>query len=140
MNHKPTITPRRRPAAVSNRVVALMIHTSRYSCFGLSRLSADTGIAKSAISRLLRGDPQPSYMVLFKVAEALSREIGFPIDLRELAVVDGHDYPTKYPCDLFGCRCIPPWGYDENGDRKPAYKDMASGTWTFTASPFDLES
>lgn len=119
-----------RPVPIRNRMRSLMLHVPRYQAKGLSRLAADAGVSKSAVSRLLRGVGQPDYLVLYRVAEAISREAGFRIDLREVAVPEGADYPTPHPCALFGCRCLPPWAFGAGGELLPRFRGVRPGEWT----------
>lgn len=107
-----------------------MLHLPRYQTRGLSRLARDAGASKSAASRLLRGVGHPDYLLLYRVAEALSREAGFAIDPREVAVPDGCEYPTPRPCALFGCRCLPPWAYEGGGSLRPEFRGVRPGEWT----------
>ncbi len=128
MNNTPL--PHRRPVLVENRVAAFMIHIPWYSFRGISRLACDADVAKSALWRLLQGPSNPSYHLLFQVAEALSRQMGQPLDLREVAVERGKPFPTKYPCSLFNCRCLPDWAYTPDDSLRPAWRGIRPGEWT----------
>jgi hypothetical protein len=112
-----------------------MLHVRRYQSRGLSRLAYDAGVSKSAVSRLLAGVGQPDFLVLYRVTEALSREAGFAIDLREVAVPEGCEYPTANPCALFGCRCLPPWAYGGDGSLRSGFQGVRPGEWTDDARP-----
>lgn len=139
MTNQP-LPSRGRPDAVDNRIVALMAHVPRYSFRGVSRLSRDAGVAKSAVSRLLRGKGQPSYLVVLRVGDALSRAMGRTVDLRELAVAAGCGFPTAYPCDLFGCRCLPEWAFDASGALKKEFRGVPPGKWTLNGAPEHVEA
>jgi transcriptional regulator with XRE-family HTH domain len=117
-----------------------MAHVPRYSFRGVSRLARDAGVAKSAVSRLLRGKGQPSYLVVLRIADALSRAMGRPVDLRELAVDEGSHFPTAYPCDLFGCRCLPEWAFDGSGALKEEFRGVVPGKWTLNGGQEHVEA
>jgi len=121
------------PTPVRNRLRSILWHVPRYQVQTTSRLASDAGVAKSAISRLLRGVGQPNYILMVKVAEAIGREIGRPFPLREIAVAEGSEYPTPFPCSLFGCRCLPPWAYDGDGALRPQFTNLVPGEWSSDA-------
>lgn len=132
--------PRQQPPRVINRLAALMIHIPWYACYGIAHLSEDSGVAKSAISNLIAGVGQPNYATLIRIADALSRRMGKPLDLRELAITEGMNFPTKYPCDLFGCKCTPPWFFESDEEtRKPEFRDIPSGKWTLHGAVHRLD-
>lgn len=96
------------PAAkcpVRNRVWEVMQHTSRYSFKGQARLSADAGLARSTVSRLLTGKTRPSFVTVERIALALERQVGHPLDLRDL--VTAAEHPTSSACQLVGCKGCP---------------------------------
>ena len=78
----------------------------------------------------MRGEGQPTYSVLYRVGEAISREIGRPLDLREIAVEAGSEFPTRYPCEIFACRCMPPSVYAADGTLRPGFRHLVPGKWT----------
>jgi hypothetical protein len=127
-SHNPSV--RQPPARVINRVAALMVHIPWYSCRGISRLAKDAGVAKSALSNIIAGATQPNYATLLLVTEALAKRMGRPLDLREVAIAEGMRFPTQYPCDLFGCACLPPWAYDAKDALRPEFRDISPGEWT----------
>lgn len=127
-------TTSRAGPVVRTRLASVLIHVSRYQRSGVSRLAQDAGLSKWAVWRLMRGAGHHDYAVLLRVADAIGREIGRPLDLREIAVEVGSDYPTSYVCQIFGCRCLPPWAYGADGDLLPAFKGVKPGEWTADAS------
>lgn len=118
------------PARVRNRLDAILWHVARYQFRGTSRLAQDAGVAKSAVSRLRRGQGHPDYILLYRVAEAIGRQIGRPLDLREIAVEHGREFPTPFVCSIFGCRCLPSWAYHEDGSLDARYSHLVPGRWT----------
>jgi transcriptional regulator with XRE-family HTH domain len=104
-----------------NRVAAVMAHTKRYSFKGRSRLARDCGVSKSAISRLMNGHSVPSFPVAMRVADALGRELGMEINIRQLFSEDGL-YPTAFICAWLNCRgCLPAQAIDDEGQTNPMY-------------------
>ena len=126
--------PRRRPAAVKNRIASIALHVPRYQIKTVSRLAKDAKVAKSAVSRLMRGEGEPSYMLVSRIADAISKEIGMPLDHREIAVPADAEYPTTCPCRLFGCTCLPDWAYDRDGNLRWQFWDVRPGEWTLDRS------
>jgi transcriptional regulator with XRE-family HTH domain len=128
-----------RPARVHNRVVSLMVHTDRYAFKGMSRLALDAGISKSALSRFIRGERRPSYLLVTRVVGALERELGRTIDPREVVTEEAR-YPTEFPCAVAGCSgCLPDWAYTEGDELKPEYRAVRPGSWTEPGIYPDLE-
>ncbi|MDF2441460.1 MAG: hypothetical protein JWN98_2444 [Abditibacteriota bacterium] len=127
--------PRRQ---VHNRILAVMAHTTRYAFKGESRLAADAGVSKSAVSRLINGKSSPSFAHVHKLARAIEREIGKTVDPRELISFDG-TYATPSVCELVGCSgCLPEDAYDPENILKPQWKGVQPGQWTVelnTAKP-----
>jgi|GEM_PF-1645128 len=115
--------------AVYNRIPALMAHTTYYAFKGASRLAADAGISKSALSRLICGQSSPSFALICALTRAFERRLQRPIDPRELVSFDGA-YPTAYVCELVGCKgCLPTEAYAENDTLKPEFKAVKPGQW-----------
>jgi DNA-binding XRE family transcriptional regulator len=90
------------PSILANRVEDLMAHTTRYAFMGPSRLSKDSGVSRSTISRLMQGKSRPSYLTVLKLAAALERAVGGRIDLRDLVGL-AHLPPSSTPCQIAGC-------------------------------------
>jgi transcriptional regulator with XRE-family HTH domain len=123
-----------------NRVAAIMLHTSRYSCYPTSRLAADSGVAKSTISKLLHGRTNPLYSTAARVVKCLEAVTGLRLDFREVFAEAGL-YPTPYVCGLVGCPgCTPEIVYDRQNDRRPAFDLVRPGQWSGDTSEFDLIS
>jgi transcriptional regulator with XRE-family HTH domain len=113
-----------------NRIAAVMLHATRYAFRSRSRLARDCGLSKSAVSRLLRGDSSPSYVVVARVADALERALGVPIDPRELVSETG-EYPTTFVCSLVGCRgCLPDQVFHPEGEKRKEFQMVQAGFWT----------
>lgn len=120
---------------VINRISDVMAHLDRYAFHGCRRLAIDARVSASSVSRLIHGKQNPSMCMASRIAAALEREVGRPIDARELLAESGH-FPTRFVCDLVGCRgCLPPNAYDEFGDLKPTFDGIAPGTWICSRFP-----
>ena len=88
---------------VTHRLRAILAHTTKYAFDGASKLARDVGVTPSAISRILSGKRFPSFALMMKITEVLEKELGRPLDPRELMTISGN-YPTESVCDLCGCR------------------------------------
>lgn len=121
-----------------NRVAAIMLHTSRYSCFPTSRLAVDSGVAKSTISHLLHGRTNPLYSTAARVVKSLEQELRTAIDPRDVFSEDGR-YPTSTVCSLCRCPgCTPDLAYAIDNSRKPGFEGFMPGQWsgdTFEFAP-----
>lgn len=114
---------------VDNRIAAVMAHTTRYSFKGAARLAADAGVSKSAISRLLNHQSNPSYTLMCRVTSAFEKRLGLRLDPRELVSLDG-SYPTSSVCRLVGCKgCMPDEAFDGEGNLRPQFSLMKPGDW-----------
>jgi transcriptional regulator with XRE-family HTH domain len=112
-----------------NRVRAIMLHGSRYSCYPTSHLAADTGVAKSTISHLVHGRTNPLYSTALRVVKCLEADLGRPLDCREIFSENGK-YPTASVCELLGCPgCTPPWFFDDV-QIKSQYRFLQMGRWS----------
>lgn len=113
-----------------NRLRAVMTHTISYAFKGETRLAEDTGISRSSINRLINGQTSPSFALVCTLAQALSTELSRRIEPCELVSCDG-SYPTKYVCELCGCKgCLPNQAYDEDENRRPEYAHIQPGQWS----------
>ncbi len=120
-------SPADRP--VTNRLAAIMAHTSRYSFQGPARLAADLGVPRSTVSRLLSGRTHPSFGLALATLNRLEEATGHSLDAREVFSLDG-SYPTPSVCDLLGCRgCLPAEVYDRDDSVKPEFQHLRSGLW-----------
>ncbi len=121
---------------VRNRILAVMLHTTRYAFKGKARLAADCGVAPSTICRLILGECSPSFALAATVTRVLEKQLGKTLDPRELVSLDG-SYPTPSVCVLCGCRgCLPDEVYDEDEQVKPQYRHLKPGQWTTLSSEF----
>lgn len=126
MSATPALARRR----VSQRIRAIMMHTTRYAFDGVSRLAQDIGVTPSGLYRILNGKRRPSFSLMMALTEALERELGRTLDPRELMTFSG-TFPTPEVCTLCGCRgCLPDEAYQADGTLKPAYRHVAPGTWS----------
>jgi len=117
-------------ARVYNRVASFMFHAPRYSIQGIARLAADSGVSRTAVSRLISGHRRPAYLVVLRVVASLERELGVTIDPREVVRDDPH-YPTPYPCAVIGCKgCLPAWMFDDDDRVLPEYAAVKPGQWS----------
>lgn len=113
-----------------NRVAAIMAHTTRYAFKGRSRLAADAGISRSALSRLMSGRTRPTYIVASRIANVLEKELGRRFDCRELVSENGQ-YPTTFVCELLGCPGCLPHQVDSPDPRvRAAFAGVRPGTWS----------
>jgi len=120
---------------VSNRISALMAHTTRYAFKGESRLATDAGVSKSAVSRLLNGQSSPSFALVSALTKAFSKRLNLLLDPHEMISFDG-SYPTPSVCELCGCRgCLPSEAYDEENRLRPEWKDIQPGRWSVLPRP-----
>lgn len=129
----PAMSRREKPkintSQLHNRILELMAHTTRYAFQGETRLAHDAGVSKSAVCRLLSGKSSPSFALVSAITRALEKQLGRPLDPRDLISLDG-SYPTASACELAGCRgCLPPEAYDEHDQLKPEYKNVKPGQW-----------
>jgi hypothetical protein len=116
--------------ALHNRVRIALIHSWRYAFEGQARLAADVGVSRSTICRLIAGKRIPSDRLVQAITDALSEDMGIPLNARDLFSPDG-TYPTCSGCKLCGCDgCLPEEAYDAKGNRKPGYENMQAGDWS----------
>ena len=119
---------------VHNRILAIMAHTTRYAFKGESRLAVDAGVSKSAVSRLVTGQSSPSFVLVYRLTQALEKQLSKTIDPREMVSFDG-TYPTPSVCELAGCKgCLPTEAYDENNKLTPQYQGVKPGEWSIAES------
>lgn len=122
--------PHGRKAVPHNRIAAVMEHTTKYVIEGRARLARDAGVSKSAVSRLVRRECVPSTTLMLAVTRALEKQLGRPLDPRELISPNG-EYPTANVCELCGCPgCLPERAYNEDGSLKPGWEGVEPGTWS----------
>lgn len=132
MNHPP---PKQAFGPTINRVRDVMAHTRKYAFRGVPRLASDAGVHRTTLSRVVHGTINPSAAMAHRIATALQKELGVPIDPRELFAENG-GFPTRYTCDLVGCRgCLPEAATDEFGDLKAMYLGVEPGKWVTSAYP-----
>lgn len=118
---------------VHNRIEAVMAHVDPYWSGGISRLARDVGVSKSAISRLVSGQANPSFVLVWKIARALEKRLGKPIDVCELVSLDG-TYPTQSVCALCDCRGCQVSGTSVVVDEMdPKFAHLRHGKWSFDA-------
>jgi hypothetical protein len=125
----PTVLAKR-PRNVVNRLWAVLLHVPYYSSEGLARLSEDTGFSKSALSRLARGQSQPTPFLMRSIVEAISKRSRQRLATAEIFSSDG-TYPTPSTCALLGCSgCFPPGAWNENTDTlRRKWKHQKPGDW-----------
>jgi hypothetical protein len=106
-----------------------MSHCPRYFFAGQVRLAKDCRIGKMSISRLLKGENNPSYRVVHLVVEAMEKQLGVRIDARDLISYSDKEWDRSI-CDVCGCSgCLPPGALMDNGELHPLYENVKPGTW-----------
>ena len=124
-----------RRCPVYNRVEAVCFHITAFSIDPVSRLAKAVGVNKTVISKLFRGVKGPSFTLVFAVTMAIEKELGKPVDPRELFLIDG-TFPTQSVCQFFDCGgngCLPGEVCDDENNRKQEYRDWKAGQWKLTA-------
>lgn len=127
------ITPNQE--VLTHRLREILWHIPWYGFKTQARLAQDSGVSPAAISRLIRGESQPSLLIALRLTQALSRRLGRPLDIGEVFSLDGI-YPTPSVCELTGCRrCLPPSAYDQADQIRPEYKAVQAGQWSMPNTP-----
>lgn len=127
-----TCEPGLLPRTLYNRLEAVLSHIPWYSFKTQARLARDSRVSKAAISRLVRGECQPSLTVALQVTKAIEQRLGRPLDVWELFSLDG-SYPTASVCELMGCRsCLPAVFYDAQERLKPEFRQAQAGHWSIS--------
>jgi transcriptional regulator with XRE-family HTH domain len=122
--------PAAQPGILRHRVREVLWHIPWYGFKTQARLAQDSGVSPAAISRLLRGESQPSLLIALRLVRALSRRLGRPLDVGEVFSLDG-TYPTPSVCRLTGCRnCLPPPAYDGDERLLPDFRGVPAGAWS----------
>lgn len=112
-----------------------MAHIPRYAFRPQARLAADAGVSRSAVSRFLSGESNPSFALAMAVIQALERHLGRRIDPRDIVGL-GDDWPTPTACELCGCPgCLPQEAYTPDDRIRPEYRNLAPGRWSLGRSP-----
>jgi transcriptional regulator with XRE-family HTH domain len=120
-HHKPKRTRPINNIPVTNRIRAMMEHTSRYAFRGEARLARDCAVSEAAISRLMSGKTSPSFGLVVRIAQAFEKQLKRHIDLREIVSIDGQ-FPTSTVCEIVGCRgCTPQAAWNEDDTMKAEY-------------------
>lgn len=120
----------RRKHKLTNRLRAVMAHTTRYAFLGSARLAADAGVSKSALSRLMAGKSSPSFEVVQAITAAMERTLRRVVDPRDLIAENGR-YPNGFVCNAVGCKgCLPENCYKPDGNRKEEFLHLKPGRWT----------
>ena len=113
-----------------------MVHITRYSFRGTSRMANDAGVAKSTISHLVRGLGNPMYITARRVVKCLEHHLGRRLHADEVFSLDGH-YPTLSVCNLCGCQgCLPDSLFNDDGSRKAEFEAIVPGHWTGDVDEF----
>ncbi len=133
-NHKQVYGP-----AVS-RLGDVIVHINRYQFKRVSRLAEDAGVEPSTISRLLRGQVNPSFFLVARITGALEKAVGYHIDPRDIISECGA-FLTRHVCDLMHCSgCFPGAMQDEEGNTKPRFAAVKRGQWTSSEYPFGYQA
>lgn len=117
------------------RFADVLDHINRYQFHRVTRLAKDSGVSPSTVSRIISNQFNPSFALIEKLTNAIEKELGYPIDPRDLIAHNGR-FRTRSVCDLTGCEgCLPSIALDEFGSTKPAYQGIAPGTWVTSLYP-----
>lgn len=122
---------RSKPAQIyTNRVGVVAAHIPRYMVRGQARLATDAGVARSTISRMVRGLSSPTARVAHAVQRALEQHHGFALPFEEIFSLTG-SYPTAWGCQLCQCRgCLPQAAYGPDDRLLPEYEGQKPGEWS----------
>jgi transcriptional regulator with XRE-family HTH domain len=100
------------PGPLENRVIEVASHISWFGFRTQARLSRDSGVSPAAISRLIRGQSQPTLALALRLTRALSKRAGQRLDVSDVFSLDG-TYAIS-ACALMGCRaCVTPQAYEQ---------------------------
>ena len=122
--------PSATPTVQRNRLLGVLQHIPYYTFRGTSRLAKDAKISSSSLSRVLRGETQPTLGVALSITAALEKRLNVRIDPRELFSLD-KDFQPKSVCELVGCPgCLPAQAYGEDNQILPEYADVQPGAWS----------
>ncbi len=118
-----------------SRLSDLMAHASRYQFRGLSRLAQDAKVSKRALSRLIKGHHNASFVLVARVTEALERQFNRRIDPRDVIAELGQ-FLTHHACDVTGCSgCLPNASFDQFNQVVPAFETIRPGRWVTSKHP-----
>ena len=93
------------------------------------RLAVDSGLSEMAVSRLIRGEGNPTYRVVSLVVEALEKQLRRHIDARELISYSNRHWERPI-CEVCGCTgCLPSGALMDNGELHPNYQNVQPGKW-----------
>ena len=119
----------RRTDRIESRLSEAITHVPRYSGRVRMRLSADSGVPKTTLRRLLKGHCNPSFLIVCRVISAIERQTGKRLDPREL-FSEGGAFLSDYVCEAMDCSgCLPEESHDSEGNLTPKYKDVRPGQW-----------
>lgn len=114
---------------VGNRLGAVMIHIPWYSIRGISRLAFDAKVSRSAVCRIVHGQPVRSYAIVVGITRAIEMRLHRHLDPRELFTIDG-TYLTPSTCRLLDCPgCLPDAVYNDDGTVRHEYRHIKAGEW-----------
>ena len=129
-NSRPTTQKRHPVCHVQNRVAGVLQHIPAYYFSPQKGLAKDTGLSRSAVSRILNGETCPLGNAMLSISAALGRRLGKHIDPSELFSLDG-TYPTPYICSLVGCPgCLPEGICDPECRVQTEYAHIEPGKWS----------
>jgi DNA-binding XRE family transcriptional regulator len=126
--------PIKKPTKIVNRLRAVLFHVPIYSFRGIARLADDCGVARSTMSRTIRGETSPTLTIMQVIVKTLSEKTGRSLDICEIFSTED-DFPTHSICHLMGCNgCIPSFAWNAKNQVKPEWQDVEPGDWSWSTS------
>ena len=117
-----------------------MAHINYLSFEAQARLAREAGVSPSAISRLIRGESNPSFANVLAIHRVFEKHLGKRIDPRDIITMEGN-YPTPSVCELCNCKgCLPEQFYHKDGSLKEEYKGVKSGEWSLLPDEVEKEA
>ncbi|MBC8065901.1 MAG: hypothetical protein H7Y17_13795 [Chlorobia bacterium] len=124
-------------SATKNRFIAALLHIDRYNGRYGGVLSKDTGLSTKELRQILRGQREPSFLAVDRIVKALNEFSEVHLPVNELILDTEDSFPTEFICELFDCKCLPPWALEDDGSRVHRFEGVPPGQWDFSVPPFE---